>query len=216
MRVELFRFLAVFVSMFCMLGGFALGNRVGGLILQSGVIGIGPQGGWLALLLGFALCCAGAAGAAAGALVQHRLVPSIGAVVLSDEQWQQHAAPLAAQSSLHVALFTTCLLPFLLVGIGLGFAAGMSLARAGLFGLEPSGWSVLFVSLGLAMIGVYLCALVGYLLVLSIGRAMLGRERLIQIFDGFPKEPQARAGFLSRLLARPLNLISNRVLGTDD
>ncbi|MCC6562867.1 MAG: hypothetical protein IT478_16025 [Xanthomonadales bacterium] len=212
MHVWLFRFLGGFLSIFCMLGGFAAGVRLGEQILPSGAVGVGPQGGWPALILGLGL---GALGAALGAVVVHRLVPWLGSVILSDDEWQQHAAPLASKSRLYAPLLTAFLLPFLGTGIVLGFVSGMTRARAGVFGLEPVGWPVIFVSLGLAMVGVYLCALIGYLLSLLIGTAVLGREQLAQLLSQLPQEAQLETGVISRLLSRPINAISNRILGTN-
>lgn len=158
MRVKLFKFVATVLFVFCLLGGFSLGGKMADLILQSGVIAVGPQGGWPALMLVLGM---GTGGAALAALMAHRLVPAIGSVILSKDEWQQHAASLAATSKLYALLLTVFTLPFMGAGIVTGFVAGMGLARAGVFGLEPGGWPVIFVSLALAMIGIYLGALIG-------------------------------------------------------
>ncbi len=216
MRAKVLLSLGFFLEVFVLLSAFGLGGRMGEQLLSSGALGVRPQGGWLALVLSLELPLGmGAAGAAVAAVAMHRLVPWLGSLILSDDEWQQHAAPLTAKSKLYAKLFTIFLLPFFLTGIVLGFAGGSGLARAAVFGLEPSGWPVIFVSLGLAAISVYLCALIGYFLILLMGTAVVGRERLIQVFDEFPKEPQVQTGLFSRLLARPMNAISNRMLGTN-
>lgn len=210
MRVKLFQIVATVLWVFCLLGGFSLGGRMADMILQSGVIAVGPQGGWPALMLVLGM---GAAGAALAALIAHRLVPEIGPMILSKDDWQRHAASLAATSMLYAVLLTVFTLPFMGAGIVTGFVAGMSLAQQGVFGLEPGGWPVIVVSLGLAMVGIHLGALVGYALILMVGMALFGRECVIEAFQALPKQTSADAGLMSRTLAKPFNAISNRILG---
>lgn len=106
---------------------------------------------------------------------------------------------------LYALLISLFVIPFLLGGILLGFYVGAQLQRAGMFGLSQNGWVAIFVDLGLAVIGIYVGALVAYIALLLVATTFFSRSQ-IELFASRLRQDTEGTG---SILRAPFTIIGN-------